>query len=441
MKKYARVGKQRVNHPSREASVAVWRVQALVDIPEHNVSAGEFGGYIDRQSSLDQVGSCWIGANAYVLDGAIVKDSALVTHSAVVSGVTVENNAKIYGSAVVTTGTMPDGNESRISDFAEIYGFAEVAGSVVKNYSKIYGSAVVTSSMVTEYSSIYDFARVIGPGTVVINSHVYGEAEVQPGSKLYCSRVHCSAKIMAEAKINTSNILGAAKVLAKSVINRDKLGTEGPLSFKTPAKCEIDGVKIEACSSRYKENTSYAVKRTIENVVLFENENIKEEAKKSASVAAVALTDPFDVSRLREIEESYGTYEKDIVKLIKYPVMSDLTDEYTSKFHSTLRKVRRFVEKVDEKGYESLIDTLEDAFFAAESNARKISLSLFSDEDRAKVSDARQMIAMALDEGASETEKKNAYKGAMRNLEGKVSLPDATIFSLLEKIGLKELEA
>lgn len=444
MKKYARVNKRSVQHPVRDTMVTVWDVKALVDIPAHNVEAGDIGGAIDRRSTLSQDGDAWIGGNSYVLDKSTVKDSALVTGKAVISSVVVKDHAKVSGYAVVLEGNRPDPTRYfSISDFAEVSGWAKVSGCFVSDNSVIKGASVVASANIKGNSVIKEFARVIGPDISIEDSEVYGSAEIFTGSSLWKSKVHCSVVVMAESIINSSVLAGQTKTANNTTVSGSRRDNRGELKNTkqfNSLQCSIEGTIVKSCSHQYLEREVFPpIKKSLETVLSFEWEP---EKKGETTTEDVKAKEPsFDTSRFAEVMEAYGTYEKDIVKLIKYPVMTDLTDTHTAAFHSLLRKVRRSVEKEDQKAYDELIDSLDDAFFAAESNARKIATSMFSDEDKSKVSDARQMIAMALDEGASETEKKNAYKGAMRNLEGRVSLPEVTIMNLMEKIGLKELEA
>lgn len=436
MKKYARVNRQVISHPVRYARITVWCVKALVDIPAHNVRAGDIGGYIDRKSTLSQSGDAWIGGSAYVLDKAAIEGDALVADDAIISGVTVKDHAKIYGNAIVLEGNSPAASDSGfyVSNFAEIYDFAKVSGCYVAENSVISGGAVVTRSVLRGTTKISGFARVIGPNIRLVDTVVYGSAEIMSDTNFYKAKIHCSARILSNSRINSSVIAGSTSI-ADATITSNRRDYNGNLKERIEVSpCMIEGQQVDSCAHQYpSDEYSDPEPLTLGEVLNLEGKTqAKIEVKKISS---------FDRSRLEEVESGYANYEKDIVKLIKYPVMTDLTDKYTASFHSLLRKTRRAAENEEKDAYNELIDSLDDAFFAAESNARRIATSMFSDEDKSKVTDAGQMLAMALDEKASETEKKNAYKGAMRNLEGRVSVPEVAISSLIEKIGLKELMA
>lgn len=439
MKKYERINRRQERHPVRDVMVIVWSVKALVDIPAHDVKAGDIGGSIDRKSFLPQTGDAWIGESAYVLDQAAVLDDAIVTDEAVISAVTVKNNARVFGNAVVLQGNSPslDNSGFYVSNFAQVSGWAKVSGSYITDNSIVKDAAVVSRAIVKGKSIISGFARVIGPNTRLVDTQVYGSAEVMSSVNLYKSKIHCEAKLFPNSQISSS-VLAGDNSIADVAITSNRRDTNGNLheTFKSKA-CMLEGEAVENCADQYLDDGAEPYK---ESVLALKKPKKQVEASSLTSFLPVQAKS-FDCSHLEEVEEAYASYEKDIVKLIKYPVMTDLTDPFTASFHSLLRKARRAVEKDNKVVYEAMIEDLDDAFFAAESNARRIATSLFSDEDKVKVSDAGQMLAMAMDEKASETEKKNAYKAAMRNLEGRVSLPEVTISSLIEKIGLKELMA
>ena len=62
------------------------RIRALIDIPEHDVKAGDLGGWIEAEKNLSQNGAAWVTGEALVTGWARVMDSAWVTDSARVTG-------------------------------------------------------------------------------------------------------------------------------------------------------------------------------------------------------------------------------------------------------------------------------------------------------------------------------------------------------------------
>jgi hypothetical protein len=75
----------------------LYRIQAVRDIPEVGVKAGDFGGFIQNESNLSHEGNAWIGESALVFDDAKVQDNALILDKSLVF-----NHAKIYGDAIIS---------------------------------------------------------------------------------------------------------------------------------------------------------------------------------------------------------------------------------------------------------------------------------------------------------------------------------------------------
>ena len=408
-------------HPFRHSYMTVYRVIALIDIPRHGVHAGEVGGYVDHKKVLSQKGDCWIGGEAFVLDKSVVVGDAIVKDYAIVSNTTVGGHAAVYERARVSE--MPGLRESRIIGSAQVYGDAQVISSSINDYSKVYEAAVVNRAGVSEYSEIFGYAKIMGPGVTIDDSKVYGQAEIHHYADVTNSNIHCQVIVHKSAEIEDS-ILTHNKVVKEDDYVTEQNMTTLPRTINGKTlNCGIDGVEMTTCANLYQEKTS------------------------QSEVLSIPLPSRLDTVELRErkrlddIEQKYAEYEKDIVKIIKYPVMTDLTNAYTASFSSALRKTQRLYAEGEITAYKDSLDTLDDAFHIAESNARKISLSQLLPDERNKVTDARQMLALAMDEAASETEKKNAFKAAMRNLEGIVAVPDAALTSLRQQIGLLEIEA
>ena len=82
--------------------VTLHRIRALIDIPEHNVKAGDLGGWIEAERNLSQKGAAWVTGKAWVTGAARVTGAAWVTGSAWVMGAArVTGNAWVRGNARV----------------------------------------------------------------------------------------------------------------------------------------------------------------------------------------------------------------------------------------------------------------------------------------------------------------------------------------------------
>ncbi len=130
-------------------NIAVYRIQALVDIPGV-VTKGELGGYVDSEANLSQAGMCWIGGDAIVIGNALVSESARVAGEAHVSGSSsVKGHASVFAKAAISQG------------------------------AQIYGNAVVCmNAHVCGYALVYEDARVAGCAKIYEGAHIHGSAYV-----------------------------------------------------------------------------------------------------------------------------------------------------------------------------------------------------------------------------------------------------------------------
>lgn len=57
------------------------RIRALIDIPEHDVKAGDLGGWIEAERNLSQNGEAWVTGSARVIGNAWVSGNARIMKS------------------------------------------------------------------------------------------------------------------------------------------------------------------------------------------------------------------------------------------------------------------------------------------------------------------------------------------------------------------------
>ena len=104
MKKYEFTGEVK-----NIGGVTLHRIRALIDIPEHDVKAGDLGGWIEAERNLSQKGAAWVADSALVMGSARVTGKARVMDSARVMGEAlvmdsawVTGSARVMGEALVT---------------------------------------------------------------------------------------------------------------------------------------------------------------------------------------------------------------------------------------------------------------------------------------------------------------------------------------------------
>lgn len=74
----------------------LYQIRALVDIPRHNVKAGDLGGLISATHNLSHQGDCWLDKTSIITDDARVEGNAIVRDSSRING-----QAYISGNATI----------------------------------------------------------------------------------------------------------------------------------------------------------------------------------------------------------------------------------------------------------------------------------------------------------------------------------------------------
>ena len=122
----------------------LFRIKALVEFG--NVKEGDLGGFVEKESNIDDDGNAWVSGNAQVFGNAKVFGNAQVYGNAKVFGnAWISGNAQVYGNACVA------GNV-QISENAQVYGNAWISGN-----AQVYGNACVAENL--------DYAIVGGFGS------------------------------------------------------------------------------------------------------------------------------------------------------------------------------------------------------------------------------------------------------------------------------------
>ena len=177
------------------------RIRALIDMPYHEVTAGDLGGYIEKETNLPHELNGWVFGDARVSEEAVVRDFAQVKDSANVSG-----RAMVCGSAVIkdratVTVNAVVGGAAFVYEDARISGNAEVIGN-----AKVFGHALVReSASVSGRARVFDFARIRERASVEGSACIYGNAIVSG-----------RAKISDQVKVYGDSVVGGNCVLYES---------------------------------------------------------------------------------------------------------------------------------------------------------------------------------------------------------------------------------
>ncbi|KUH85442.1 MULTISPECIES: hypothetical protein [unclassified Mycobacterium] len=126
-------------------------------------------------------------------------------------------------------------------------------------------------------------------------------------------------------------------------------------------------------------------------------------------------------------------YELDLAKLLDFPLMTDMRDPLTERFHRTklradlLRPAKAEDLAVDGEAAREYVDAVTDyvtAFDAAENEAVRRRRSDFSAQEQLRLARAQNMLRVATDTAATPQERERGYELARRELDGLIVLPE-----------------
>ena len=142
---------------------------------------------------------------------------------------------------------------------------------------------------------------------------------------------------------------------------------------------------------------------------------------------------------IRAIEEHDRTdtrwldYELDVAKLLDYPLMTDMRDPLTERFHraklrSDFLRPADVADLVDDRhATREYLDAVQEyvtAFDVAEAEAIRRRRTGFSGDEQDRLARAQRLLRVSADTAATPQERERAYRLARRELDGLVVLPE-----------------
>jgi hypothetical protein len=128
-------------------------------------------------------------------------------------------------------------------------------------------------------------------------------------------------------------------------------------------------------------------------------------------------------------------YELDPAKLLDFPLMTDMRESLTEKFHKAkiradLLRPARAEDLLDDREsaakYLAAVEDYVAAFDAAEAEAIRQGRNGFTNTDRQRIARAQRLLRVASDDAAAPNEREQAYDLARDELDGLIVLPPAT---------------
>ena len=314
--------------------------------------------------------------------------------------------------------------------------FKSVGNTIIEK-SAFYSNVLLSGNTLIEKSMV--FSPIVTSGESIIKESYLGEGEFH----------------MDGGKVENSNLKGIVSIADNAIVERSFLEGENHLKDNAMVVAsQLKGKNILSGNTKVEEGITIENQVITEGIAKPENNHPsgpETDADLSIAVAPTQFSTPFTAVSpkkehtyrkiIRIVETDYEKYTSDIVKLIKYPAMTDASIAETSELMVKLRAAQRVLEADDVDSLESAARELEEAFVKAENKAYRIAATFLGDKEKASLNRAGKALAIALDENANENERRAGYKSGMKSIEGILPISDKAVIALKEKIGLKEIEA
>lgn len=365
-----------------------YRIQALRNIPRHNVKVGDIGGFVSSKKILSHEGSCWIGDDATAYGNVRIEQDAYIG-----------NNVSM---AAFHSGTIIIKGQAQVLDYAIIHAY--ITGL----------TTIMDDVVISEHADIHEASKIVG------NSLIKGH-----------SLVKTRASLTGDSIVTDNAVIGINAVIHNTTVTGySEIGANQSFSDKTFSD---NGIFVNDAKPIQRIRLGNGV------ISLIDVSNVGHGS--TVGVEVLPSRQELVLAYYNEIRQKIAKYETDIVKIIQYPLMTDKTNPYTLDMAIACSQAERLLQSSNTEEFEKAVSAMEAKFFIAESNAIRVSNSMLSENQVKKTATARKMLNIASNEGSTEHEKKTAFTQAFKELEGILTVPELAKDTFRVKVGLKELEA
>ncbi len=140
-------------------------------------------------------------------------------------------------------------------------------------------------------------------------------------------------------------------------------------------------------------------------------------------------------------DERWFAHETDLATLLDYPMLVDLREPLTEKFHRARSRAELLRPPADDSADPAAVRAYRDAVHdyttsldLAEQEAKRRRRSDFSPVEQERLARAQRLLALAMDDGASPQERRQAYERARTELDGLIHLPAAGTTALETRV-------
>lgn len=149
------------------------------------------------------------------------------------------------------------------------------------------------------------------------------------------------------------------------------------------------------------------------------------------------------ITEHRDVDGRWFAYETDLATLLDYPMMIDLREPLTVGFHTARRHAELLCPEPPEeligdpealREYRDAVHAYAASFDVAEREARRRRRGDFDAIEQERLARAQRLLALAMDDGATAQERKQAYARARKELDGLIDLPSVGTAALERQV-------
>lgn len=154
--------------------------------------------------------------------------------------------------------------------------------------------------------------------------------------------------------------------------------------------------------------------------------DIKSKNKEISEIVSINYTN------YQEIIFAFKRYQIDLVKMMQYPILSDLSDDEVKKFNLLCLKIERSEIEIG-------LTEFENEWISLLNYAKRKSTAHFTNFQVKKFQDSKALIAKAFNEESTDNEKELSIKSLEKTLIGVLPVDETNINLLKQQVGLREI--
>lgn len=448
-KRYKLLGVRTIYSPMtspQRLRVRQWK--ALQDIPEFAVKKGDKTGWIGEGLRPNE-NLIWVNSGSVVYGRVKMGNNTLVSGNSKVFGPQISESLPGEGLEIGKNCQVLNRSYIGVTMSNEDYTSTTKGPFVIDDNVRISNSNISLPTKISGDVSINE--ATIGIGAVLVGAIRLNCCTIGKEADFYgnitvtgSSAVGWNVSFLGDVEVSDESQIGDNATLSHSVIVTGNSGVgmsaviEGPILIEdesvVPKNAVIKEGKLVNDGKFARGDVSYVNYKEIAVTPA------KSSIAPPTTVQYVANHVDRWVKKFEDVNARIDAYESDIVKIIKYPTMTDLTNRFTSEMVYARNEAADSLDAGEHDDFADLVKTLEHKFLVAESHARKIAATNLTDAERKKTADAKNLFAIACNDASSEQEKKVSFKQGFARLEGVVSVPEKAIIAMQHKVGLAEIE-